>query len=162
MYSFPNLEQVSCSISSSYCCFLTCLQVSQEVGKVVWYSRFFKNFQQFVVIHIVKSFSVLNEAEVDAFLKFPCFLYDPGNVGTLISVSSGLSKPSLYLWKFSVHVLLKPNLKDFEYCLANIWNEYNCEVDWTFFGIAFLWGWNETLPLPVLWPLLNFPNLLAY
>ena len=141
MYSFPNLEQVSCSISSSYCCFLTCLQVSQEVGKVVWYSRLFKNFQQFVVIHIVKSFSVLNEAEVDAFLKFPCFLYAPGNVGTLISVSSGLSKPSLYIWKFSVHVLLKSSLKDSEYYLASMCHEHNCTVVWTFHGISYCsWG----------------------
>ena len=80
----------------------------------------FKNFQQFVVIHIVKSFSVLNEAEVDAFLKFPCFLYDPGNVGTLVSVSSGVSKPSLYIRKFSVHVLLKSSLKDSEHYLASM------------------------------------------
>ena len=120
MYYFPNLEQVSCSMSSSNCCFLTCLQVSQEEGKVVWYSHLFKNFPQFVLIHIVKSFSVVNEAEVDAFLKFPCFLYDPGNVSNLISVSSAFSKPSLYIWNFSVHVLLKPNLKDPGHYLASM------------------------------------------
>ena len=162
MYYFPNLEQVSCSISSSYCCFLTCLQVSQEADKVVWYSHLFKNFPQFVVIHIVKSFSVVNEAEVDAFVKFPCFLYGPGNVGNLISVSSAFSKPSLYIWKFSVHVLLKPSLKDFEHYLPSMRNEHSCAEVWTFCGIAFVWDWNENWPFQVLWPLLSFSNLLAY
>ena len=67
MYSFPNLEQVSCSMSGSNCCFLTHIQVSQELGKVVWYSHLLKNFPQFVVIHTVKGFSIVNEAEVDVF-----------------------------------------------------------------------------------------------
>ena len=82
---------------------------------MVWYSLFFKNFPQFVVIHIVKGFSVVNEAEVDVFLKFPCLIYDPTDVGNLISGSSAFFKPSLYIWKFSVRVLLKPSLKDFEH-----------------------------------------------
>ena len=77
MYSFPDLEPVCCSMSSSNCCFLTCIQISQEAGKVVWYSHLLKNFPQFVVIHIVRGFSVVNEAEVDGFLKISCFLYDP-------------------------------------------------------------------------------------
>ena len=81
---------------------------------VVWYSLLFKNFPQFVVIHTVKGFCVANEAEVDVFLKFPCFLYDPVNVGTLILGYTTFSIFSLYIWKFSVQVLLKPNLKDFE------------------------------------------------
>ena len=72
-----------------------------------------------------------------------------------------LSKSSLYIWKFSVHVLLKPSLEDFEHYVASMWNENNCVVVWTFFGIAFLWGWNENWPFPVLWPLLSFSNLLA-
>ena len=76
MYSFPNLKPVHCSLSSSECCFLTCIQVSQEAGKVVWYSHLFKNVPQFVVIHTVKGFNVVNEAEVDVFLEFSCFFYD--------------------------------------------------------------------------------------
>ena len=138
MYSFPNFEPgCCCSMSSSNCCFLTCVQVSQETSKVVWYSHLFKNFPQFVVIHIV------NEAEVDVFLEFPCFLYGPMNVANLISGSSVFSKSSLYIWKFSVHVLLKASLKDFEHYLASMWNECKYMVVWTFFGIALLWDWNE-------------------
>ena len=83
---------------------------------MVWYSHLFKNFPQFVVIHIVKGFSVVNETDV--FLEFPSFLYDPVNVGNLISGSSAFSKPGLYIWRFSVHITLKPCLKDFEYFLA--------------------------------------------
>ena len=82
---------------------------------MVWYSHLFKNFPHFVVIHAVKGFSKVNEAEVDVFLEFPCFLYDSINVGNLISGSSAFSKSSLYIWKFSVHILLKPSLKDFEH-----------------------------------------------
>ena len=81
---------------------------------MVWNSHLLKNFPQFVVIHIVKGFSVVNEAEADVFLAFPCFFYNPTNVGNLISGSLAFSKPSLYIWKFSVHVLLTPSLKDFE------------------------------------------------
>ena len=91
-----------------------------------------------------------------------CSLHDPMNVVNLISGSSVFSKSSLYIWNFSVHILLKPSLKDFEHYLASMWNECDCTIVWTFFGIAFLWDWNESLPFPVLWPLLNFPNLLAY
>ena len=98
MYSFPNLEPVHCSMSSSNCCFLTCIQVSQEADKVVWYSHLFKNYPQFVVIHTVKGFSIVNEAEVDVFLEFLCFFYDPTNVGNLISGSYAFSKSSLYNW----------------------------------------------------------------
>ena len=83
------------------------MQVSQEIGKVVWSSCLFKNFPQFVVIHTVKGFSVVKE-EVDVFLEFLCFFYDPSDVGNLISVSSAFSKSSLNIWKFSVHVLLQP------------------------------------------------------
>ena len=142
--------------------FLTCRQVSQKTGKVVWYSHLFKNSPQFVVIHTVKSLSVVNEAEVDVLLEFPCFLYDPTNDGNLIFGSFAFSKPSLYIWKFSVHILLKPSLKDFEHNLTSLGNEHNCTVVWTFFGIALLWDWNENWPFPVLWPLLSFPILLTY
>ena len=116
----------------------------------------------FVVIHTVKDFSVVNEAEVDVFLEFSCFSYDPTDVGNLLSGSSAFSKSSLNISKFSVHVLLKPSLENFEHYFASMWDECNCVVGWTFFGIAFLWDWNENWPFPVLWSLLSFPNLLAY
>ena len=91
------------------CCFLNCTQVSQEAGKVVWYSHLFKNFPQFAVIHTIKGFSIINEAEFNVFSGILCFLYDPPDIGNLISGSSAFSKSSLYIWKFSVHVLLKPD-----------------------------------------------------
>ena len=87
---------------------------------MVWYSHLFKNFPQFVVIHIIKGFGIVNEAEVDIFVEFPCFLYDPVDVGNFLSGSSAFSKSSLYIWKFSVHILLKPGLKEFEHCLAGM------------------------------------------
>ena len=114
LFRFLNQSVVSCR----FCCFLTCIHISQGAGKVVWYSHVLKKFPQFVVIHRVKSFSIVNEADV--FLEFPCFLHDPTNVGNLISGSSAFSKPSLYIWKSSVHVLLKPTLKDLEHSLANM------------------------------------------
>ena len=125
-------------MSSSNCCFLTCIEVSEEAGKVVWYSHVLRNSPQFVVINTVKGFSIVNEAEVDVFLEIICFFCDPtiGNVSNLISGSSAFSKSSLYIWKFSVHMLLKPGLKDFKYYLASMWNECNCVVVWMFFGTA--------------------------
>ena len=138
------------------------MQVSQEAGNVVCYFHLFRNFPQFIVIHTIKCFSIVNEAEVDVFLKFSCFFYDATVVGSLISGSSALSKSILYIWKLLLHILLKPSLKDFEHYLAGMWNEYNCAVVWTFFGIAFLWDRNENRPFPVLWALLSFPNALAY
>jgi len=149
-------------MSGSNCCFLTCIQISLEAGKVVWYSHLFMNFPQFVVIHTVKGFDVVNEVEVDVFLELSCFFHEPADVGNLISGSSAFSKSILNIWKFSVHILLKPGLENFEHYFASVWDEWNCVVVWTFFGIAFLWDWNENWPFPVLWPLLSFPNLLAY
>ena len=140
---FSQFCPVSCSGFGSNCCFLTSIQVSQETGEVVWYSHLLKNFPQLVVIHIVKGFSIVSEAEVDVVLALPCLFHDRMNVGILIFGSSASSKPSLYIWKFFVDVLLKPSLEDFEYYLATMWNECNCVVVWTFFGIAFLWDWNE-------------------
>ena len=164
MYSFPYLEPVHCSMTSSNCCFLTCIQISQKAGKVVWYSHLFQNFPQFFVIHTVKVFDIVNEAEVDVFLELSCFLDDPTGVGNLISCSSAFSKTSLSLniWKFSVYVLLEPCLENFEHYFTSVWDEWNCVVVWTFFGKACLWDWNENWPFLVLWPLLSFPNLLAY
>ena len=120
-----------------FCCFLTCIQVSQEAGKVVCYSCLFKNFPQFVVIHTVKGFGIVSKAEVAVFLEFSCFFYDPTDVGNLISGSSASSKSSLNIWKFSIHVLLKPSLQNFENYFASMWHECNCVLVWTFFGIAF-------------------------
>ena len=114
------------------------------------------------LFHTVKGFSVVNEAEVDVFLVFPCFLYNPMDVGNLISSSSAFSKFSLNIWKFSVHILLKPSSENFEHSFASIWDECNCAVVWTFFGIALPWDWNGNWPFPVLWPFLSFPNLLTY
>ena len=149
-------------MSSSNCCFLTCIQVSQEAGKVVWYSHLFQNFPQFTVIHRVKGFGIVNKAEIDVFLELSCFFHDLLDVGNLISGSSAFSKPSSNIWKFTVHMLLKPGLENFEHYFTSMWDEYNCAVVWAFFGIAFHWDWNENWPFPVLWPLLSFPNLLAY
>ena len=120
MYSFPNLESVHCSMSGSNYCFLTCIQVSQEAGKVVWYSYLFQNFLQFIMTHKVKDFSIVNEAELDVFLEFPCFFYDPLDFDDLISGSSAFTKSSLYIWKFLVHILLKPSLENFEHDLASM------------------------------------------
>jgi len=107
----------------------------------------------------VKGFDIVNKAEVDVFLELSCFFDDPVDVGNLISGSSAFSKFSLNIWKFMVHIVLKPGLQNFEHYFANVWDECNCAVVWTFFGIAFLRDWNENWPFPVLWPLLSFPNL---
>ena len=162
MYSFPYLESVCCSMSSSNCYFLTCIQISQVVGQVVWNSHLFQNFPQFVVIHTQSKALAINKAEVDVCLELSCFFDDPLDVGNLISGFSACSKTSLNIWKFMVQVLLKPGLENFEHYFASVWDECNCTVVWTLFGIAFLWYWNENWPFPVLWSLLSFPNLLAY
>ena len=149
-------------MSSSNCCFLTCIQVSQEAGQVVWYSHLLQNFPQFIVIHTVKGFGIVNKAEIDVSLELSCFFHDPADVGNLISGSSAISKTSLNIRKFTVHKLLKPGLENFKHYFTTMWDECNCVVVWPFFGIAFLWDWNENWPFPVLCPLLSFPNLLAY
>ena len=159
-YSFPNFEPISCSMSSSNCSFLTCIQVSQETGKVVQYSPFFKKEFSTVCCDPHRTFSIVNEWEIDVFLEFSCFLYVPSKCWQFDF--SAFSKPSLYIWKFLVHVLLKPSLKDLKHCFASMRNDHNCMVVWTFFGTALLWDWNEKWPFPVLWPLLNFPNMLLY
>ena len=108
MYSFSYLEPVCCSMSSSNCCFLTCIQVSQEAGQVVWYSHLFQNFPQFIVIHTVKGFGTVNKAEIDVFLELSCFFHDPADVGHLISGFSAFSKTSLNICKFT-------------YCWSLVW-----------------------------------------
>ena len=142
-------------------CFLTWIHVSQEAGKVVGYPHLFKNFPQFIVIHTVKGFGIVNKAEVDVFHELLLFRWSSGHWQFYlvplpflnVACPSGSSQ---------FHMLLIPSLKDFEHHLASMWNECNCAVVWTFFGIAFLWDWNENWPFPVMWPLLSFPNLLAY
>ena len=149
-------------MSNSNCCFLTHTQVSQETGKMVWYSHVFQNLPQFIVIHTVKGFGIDNKAEIDVFLGLYCFLDDSADVGSLISGSSAFSKTTLNIWKFTVHVLLKPGLENFKHYFTSVWDECNCVVVWAFFGITFLWVWHENWPFPALWPLLSFPDLLAY
>ena len=107
-------------MSNSNGCFLMCIQVSQEAGEVIWYSDVFQNFPQFIVIHTVKGFGIVNKAEIDVFLELSCFFDDPEDVGNLISSSSALSKSSLNIWKFMVHVLLKPGLENFEQYFTSV------------------------------------------
>jgi len=128
MYSFPDLELVCCSTSGSNCCFLNCIHISQEADKVDWYSHLLKNFPQFIVIHTVKGFGIVNKAEIDAFLELSCFFYDPIDVGNLNSDSSAFSKSSLYIWKFTFCILLKPGLENFEHYFASMLDECNCVV----------------------------------
>ena len=149
-------------MSNSNCCFLTFIQISQEACQVVWYFNLFQNFPQFIVIHTVKGFGIVNKAELEGFLELSCFFEDPVDVGNLISGSSAFSKTILNIWMFTVHILAKPVLENFEHYFTSMWDECNSAVIWAFFGIAFLWDWNENWPFPVLWPLLRFPNLLAY
>ena len=124
---------------SSNCCFLTCIQVSQEAGQVVWYSHLLKNFPVYCDPHSQRLFLV-NEA-VEVPLEFPCFLYDPVDVGNLISDSSAFSKPHLYIWKFTIYIFLKPILKDFEHYLPSMRNEHNCVVAWS--SLKFLWHYSS-------------------
>ena len=110
----------------------------------------------------VKSFGVVNNAEVVVFLALSCFFYEPADVGNLIAHFSAFPKSNLSIWKFTVHVLLKPGLENFEHYFASVWDECKCVVVWAFFGIVFLRDWNENWAFPVLWSLLSFPDFLPY
>ena len=128
-------------MSRSNFCFLTYIQVSQEAGQVVWYSH----------LHTAKGFGIVNKAEIDVFLELSCFFGDPADVGNLISVSSAFSKTILNIWKFTVHILLKPGLENFKHYFTSVWDEHNCRVAW-----AFLWHflslgleWEMTFSSPV-------------
>ena len=153
MYSFPYLEPVCFSMSSSNCCFLTSWDFSGG-GKMVWYSHLLRNFPQFVVIRTVKGFGVVNNAEVDVFLELSCLFDDSSDVGNLISGSSAFSKSSLDIWKFTVHVLSKPSLENFEHYFASVWDElhYNgmlsilrsCFIDVLVLCFDFRWGFSNT------------------
>ena len=126
--------------------FLTCTQVSQEAGEMMWYSHLFQNFPLFIVIHTVKDFGVTYKGEAELFLELSCFFHDPADVGNLISGSSAFSKSILNIWKFTVHVSLKLGLENFEHYFISVWDECNCVVVWAFFAIAFLRDWNENWP----------------
>ena len=142
---------------SSKCCFLTCIQISQEAGQVmVWYSHLFQNFPVYCDPHSRRFWH--SQESRNIFLGFSCFFDDPADVGNLISGSSAFSKTSSNIWKLSVHKLLKPGLENFEHYFISIWDECNCAVVWAFFGIAFLWDWNENWPLK--WYI--FPFLLSF
>ena len=99
---------------------VTCIQISQEADQVVWYSHLFQNFPQFIVIHTVKGFGIVNKAEIDVFLELSCFFYDPADVGNSISGSSAFSKTSLNIRKFMVHILLKPGLENSEHYFTSV------------------------------------------
>ena len=133
MYSFSYLEPVCCSMSSSNCCFLICIQISQEADQVVWYSHLFQNCPQFIVIHTVKGFGIVSKAEIDVFLELACFFDDPADLGNLISGSSAFSKSSLNIWKFTVHVLLKPALRILSITLLA------CEIAQLCGSLSILW-----------------------
>ena len=106
--------------SHSNCCFLICIQISQEAGRMVCYFHLLKNFPQFVVLHTVKGFDIVNKVGVDIFMEFSCFFDDPTDVGNLISCSSAFSTSSLNIWKFSVHILLKPHLENFDHYFVSV------------------------------------------
>ena len=135
MNSFSYLEPVCCSMSSSNCWLLTCIQISQEADQVVWYSHLFQNFPQFIVSHTVKGFGIVNKAEVDVFLKLSCFFEDPADVGNLISGSSAFSKSTLNIWKFTVHILLESGLENIEHYFTNVWDE--CKIWLKYLSLLF-------------------------
>ena len=125
-------------MSSSNCCFLTCIQIYREAGQVIWYSHLFQNFSQFIVIPTVKGFGIINKAEIDVFLELSCFFYDSTDVGNLISGSSAFLYPA-WTSGSSWFTSVEDCLENFEHYFASVWDKYNCAVVWTFFGIVFLW-----------------------
>ena len=145
-------------MSHSNCCFLTCTQVSRAAGKVVWYSHLLKNFPQVIVIHIIKGFIIVSEAEIEIFWNSLAFFV----IQRMLAIWSLVPLPFLKstYTSGSYHLMYYWNLTWMIFSLDSMWNECNCTVVWTFFGIA-LWDWNENWPFPILWPLLSFPNLLA-
>ena len=116
---------------------------------MIWYSHLFQNFSQFIVIHTVKGSGIVNKAEINVFLELSYFFNDSADVGNLISGSSVFSKTSLNIWKLTVHVLLKTALENFEHYFTSVRDKCNCVVVCAFFGIAFLWGWNENYYTPI-------------
>ena len=115
-----------------------------------------------------KGFGIVNKTEIDVFLELSCFFDDPVDIGNLISGSSTFSKTNLNIWKFTVQVLLKPGLENFKHHFTSVWDEYNYVVVWAFFGVAFLWDWNENWPFPgaqlifIGWIEVQNPRLMAW
>ena len=149
MYSFPDLEPICCSMSSSNCCFSNCVQIYQEAGKEVWYSHLFKNFPVCFDPH--KGFGVVSKVEVHVFLELSWFFDDPTDVGNLISGSSAFSKSNLNICKFMVHVLLKPGLENFEHYLGSVWDECNLcsslSILWHGFSLGLEWKLSFSSPM---------------
>ena len=110
---------------------------------MVWYSHLYKSFPQFVMVHAVKGFSIVNETEIDVILKFPCFLYSPADVSNLTSSSSSFFKPRLDIWTFLFGIILKPSMQNFKYDLTSMGDQCNCLVVSTFFGTTLLGNWDK-------------------
>ena len=149
MYSLSYLEPVCCSMAGSNCCFLTCTQISQEAGEVVWYAYLFQNLPQFVVIHTVKGFGIVKKAEIDVFLEHSCF-FNPVDVGNLISGSSAFSISNLNIQKFTVHLLLKPGLENFEHYFISVWDEQLCgslSIVWHCLSLGLEWKLTFSSPM---------------
>ena len=138
------------------CWFLTCIQISQEADQVVWNSHLFQNYPQFILIHTVKGFSIVNKAEIDVILELSCFFDDPVDVCNLISGSFVFENQLEHLEVHSSRIV--------EAWLGEFWALLCWRVRWVQVcgSLSILWHWNENWPFPVLWPLLSFPNLLAY
>ena len=152
MYSFPDLEPVCYSMSSSNCCFFSCIQISQEAGQVVWYShliswRIFHSLlwstQSKALAQTIKQIFFWNSLAV-SMIQWMLAIWSLAPLPFL--------SPAWTLWKFTVHILLKIGLENFEHYFTSMWDECNCVVVCAVFGIAFLWDWNENWPFPVLWP----------
>ena len=158
MYYFPNLEPAHCSTSSSVASWPAYRFLRRQVrwSGIPISLRIFHSLLWSTQSKVWHS----QQNKNSCFSETLCFFNDPVDVGNLISCCSVFSKSSLNIWKFRVHVLLKPGLENFENSFASMWDECNCATVWTFFGTAFLWDCNENWPFPVLWPLLSFPNLL--
>ena len=123
-------------MSSSNCCFLTCIQISQETGQVVWYSHLFKNFPQYVVIHTVKGFGVVNKAEVNVSLELLLFRWSNGCWQFDLWFLLPFLNPAWTSESSQFMYYLKPGLENFEHYFTSMWDEFNCEVVWAFFGIG--------------------------
>ena len=161
MHSFSYLEP--------FCCFMSVLTVASWPAY-----RFLKRQVRWsgipISFRIFHSFfwSTQSKALAESIKQKQMFFWNCLAFPTIqgiwqfVSGSSAFSQTSLNIWKFTIHVLLKPGLENFEHYFTSVWDDCNCVVVWAIFGIAFLWDWNENWPFPVLWPLLSFPNLLAY
>ena len=162
MHFFPNFKPVCYSMFGSNFCFLTCIQLSQEAVKVVWYSYLFKNVPQFIVIHTVKGFGIVSKAEIDVFSGILLFFLWSNRCWQFDLWFLYLFQIQLEHLEVHGSCISKAWLEYFEHYFASMWDECNCAIIWAFLGTAFLRDWNENWPFPVLWLLLSFPDLLAY